>query len=250
MYVALRELELTESEQRLYVASIARGPMSISKMATILGIPRPNLYKIIDRLIQKGLVDSRSRTRYAKTFCVEPPQVISELLKKKRDEQSSIDRNFIEKLPSYMGAFRQGSAPLKVKVLVGQKDFEDLYDQMYEEAEGEIRFCGSLRAFGKAFGQSSIDENVQRRLKKNILGKALVLTSDRGYFADSKHQADRREVRYLEELDECTPSFHVFSNKIVFWQPVVPMAVLIEDVYLVKMMSSLYDWMWGRASEK
>lgn len=249
MYVALRELELTENEQRLYVASIARGPMSISKLATILGLPRPNLYKIIDGLVQKGLVDPRSRARYTKTFSVEPPHVISELLKRKRDEQSSIDRNFIERLPAYMSAFRQGDAPLKVKVLVGRKDFEDLYTQMYEEVEQEARFCGSLRGFVKAFGQDFFDQTVSKRLKKNIKGKALILESDRGYFPDEKHRADRREVRYLDGVDEFTPSFHVFSNKIVFWQPVVPMAVLIEDEYLVKMMSSLYEGMWGRASE-
>lgn len=248
MYASLRELGLTENEQRLYVASIARGPLSISKIAEILGLPRPNLYKIIGGLIEKGLVDPRSRTRYAKTFSVLPPQVISVLIKKKRDEQSSLDRSFIEKLPSYMSAFRQGDAPFKVKVLAGRRDFEDLYDQMYEEADDVIRFCGSLRSFGKAFGHSAIDENVKRRLRKNILGKALVLSSDRKYFSDEKHRADRREVRYLDGFGDFTPAFHVFSNKLVFWQPIVPMAVMIEDAYLVKMMGSLFDGMWERAS--
>lgn len=247
MYTALRELELTENEQRLYVASIARGPMSISKLAEILGLPRPNLYKIIEGLIQKGLVDRRLRTRYTKTFSVEPPQVISELLKRKRDEQASVDRSFIERLPVYMSTFRQGDAPLKVKVLVGRKDFADLYTQMYEETEYPPRFCGSLRSFVKAFGRDFFDQTVQKRLRKNIVGQALLLPSDQGFFSDEKHRADRREVRYMDQMDEFTPSFHVFSNKIVFWQPIVPMAVLIEDESLVKMMNSLWDGMWKKA---
>lgn len=42
--------------------------------------------------------------------------------------------------------------------------------------------------------------------------------------------------------------FHIFSNKLVMWQPTVPMAVLIEDEYLVSMMKSVFDGMWERAT--
>lgn len=249
MYAALQELGLTENEQRLYTTSLLQGPASITKLAEALGLPRPNLYKIINGLVQKGLVDQRSRLNYAKNFSVEPPHTVSELLKTKRKEQSSIDHAFIEKLPTYMNEFRQGEGPMKIKALVGQKDFEKVYTQMYEEAEHEIRFCGSLREFGAAFGRALIAQNVQKRLKKQVRGKALILSSDRGYFSDEEHRTHQRDVRYLDNFSEFKTSFHVFSNKVVFWQPKVPMAVLVEDENIVAMMSSLYEGLWERATK-
>jgi len=247
IYAALNELGLTENEQRLYVTSLNKGPLSISRLAEQLAISRPNLYKIIDGLAAKGLVDPQSRKRYTKNFSVEPPTVISELLKTKRSSQSKIDHAFIEQLPQYMNNFKQGEGPLKVKVLVGRKDFEKMYIQMYEEAQDDIRFCGSLREFTQAFGKEFVVMNVQKRLERNVKGIALLLPSDRDYYTAEEHRAHQREVRYLDGFGEFLTSFHIFSNKVVFYQPKVPMAVLIEDEYIVAMMKCLYEGLWAKA---
>lgn len=248
MYAALQELTLTENEQRLYVLSLKQGPTSITKLAELLGLPRPNLYKIIDGLAAKGLVDPEARTRYTKNFSVQPPQVISELLKTKRTEQASVDRAFIDQLPSYMSQFRQGDTPLKVKTLIGQKAFIDLYTQMYEEESEVVRFCGSIQNFVKTFGRSLFETSSRMRQSRKVRGMALLLPSDREHFAASDHRSVQREVRYLDGYKSFAPMFHIFSNKLVMWQPTVPMAVLIEDENLVSMMKSLFEGMWERAT--
>lgn len=249
MYAALQELALTENEQRLYILSLKQGPTPITKLAELLGLPRPNLYKIIEGLASKGLVDPEARSRYAKNFSVLPPQVISELLKLKHTEQVSINRAFIEQLPLYMSQFRQGDTPLKVKTLVGQKAFQDLYTQMYEEEQEAVRFCGSIKRFIAVFGQSLFERSVALRQSRKVRGIALLLPSDRTHLSLEQHHTMQRDVRYLDGYDEFTPMFHLFSNKLIFWQPSVPMAVLIEDVYLVRMMKSLYEGMWRQASK-
>ncbi|MFA6447310.1 MAG: helix-turn-helix domain-containing protein [Patescibacteria group bacterium] len=250
LYAALDELGFTENEQRLYVTSLNQGPLSISRLAELLAIPRPNVYKIIEGLVSKGLIDSRARLRYAKNLTVEPPSVVSELLKERRKEQFKVDHAFIDKLPTYMDNFQQGAGPLKVKVMVGQKDFEKIYIQMYEEAQQEILFCGSLRDFDLAFGRDLVMKNVEKRLEKDIKGIALLLPMDRGYYSAAEHKAQRREVRYLEGFEGFATSFHIFSNKVVFYQPKAPMAVLVEDEYIVTMMKSLFTGLWAGASEK
>ncbi len=248
MYAALQELALTENEQRLYILSLKQGPTSITKLAELLGLPRPNLYKIIDGLVAKGLVDPEARARYTKNFLVQPPQVISELLKTKRTEQASVDRAFIDQLPSYMSQFRQGDTPLKVKTLIGQKVFIDLYTQMYEEESVAVRFCGSIKTFIATFGQTLFETSVRLRQSRQVGAMALLLPSDRAHLSLEQHRDSKREVRYLDGYDEFTPMFHIFSNKLIFWQPSVPMAVLIEDEYLVRMMKSLFEGMWRQGS--
>lgn len=248
MYAALSELGLTENEQRLYVASLTHGPTPIATLATLLQLPRPNLYVIISGLVKKGLVEAQTRLRYGKTFTVEPPSKIAELLKEKRERQSKIDFAFFDSLPKYLAEYQQGEGFAKVRTYVGKKEFEKLYAQMYEEAESAIRFFGSFRHFGNAFGKDFITSNVKRRLQKNLKGIALVLPSDRGYYSKEENVRDGREVRYLEGVKDFLPSFHVFANKVVFWQPKVPMALVIEDECIVTMIKNMFEYLWERGT--
>ena len=44
--------------------------------------------------------------------------------------------------------------------------------------------------------------------------------------------------------------FQIFANKVIFWQPLAPLAIVIEDKYLVEMMESILDNLWERAKEE
>ncbi len=248
MYAALSELGLTENERRLYVTSLSHGPTPVATLATLLQLPRPNVYVIISGLVNKGLVDPQSRLRYGKTFAVEPPSKIAELLKEKREAQSKIDFAFFDRLPKYLAEYQQGEGFAKVRTYVGKKEFEKLYASMYDEAETAIRFFGSFRNFGAAFGKQFISANVKTRLHKNLKGIALVLPSDRGYYSKEENLRDGREVRYLDGVKDFLPSFHVFANKVVFWQPKVPMALVIEDEFIVTMIQNMFEFLWERGT--
>lgn len=245
MYAALTELGLSENEQRLYVTSLQNGPSSISDLAKQLGLPRPNLYTLIKNLEEIELVDPLLRERYSRLFTVEPPSKVSELLKEKREKQSKIDRSFVERLPSYLSQYKQGSSPMKIRTLAGQKDFVHVFNQMFEETESELWFCGSVSALSEAVTDRLIQENVSKRLKKGIHIKALLLPSDRDYLTQEQHKKQLRDVRYLESIPEFESSFHIFANKVILWQPKTPMAVLIEDTYLVDMMKNMFTGLWN-----
>lgn len=74
--------------------------------------------------------------------------------------------------------------------------------------------------------------------------KALLPESDRSYLTKEEHVAQLRDVRYLPEDNQFISSFHIFSNKIIFWQPKTPMAVLVEDEYLVNMFVQMFELIW------
>ena len=246
MYAALEELGLTENERRLYVAALANGPDTIASLAKQLGIPRPNLYKVINGLAEKGLVDPATRLKYAKHFIVEPPSKISELLRAKRETQSSIDHAFIEQLPSYIAQFRQGEGPMKIKVLVGQKEFMKVYEQVYQVSSGEVWFIGSITDFAKATVREFIIKNAQWRVERNMPGKALFMPEDRTYFTSKENADHMRDVRYLNGFAPFSTAIHLFNKHVIIWQPKAPMAVLVEDEYVVAMMRSIFMWIWEK----
>lgn len=246
MYTALRELGLVENEQRLYVVSLQQGPTTVAHLAELLGIPRPNVYKVIDGLMRKGLIDPTLKKPYTKKFSVLSPSVIIELLNRKRSEQSSRDHAFLAVLPSYMGLFQQGASGAKIHTVTGRQEFKRLFQRMYEEANEEISFCGSMTRFHEAFGDEFFTDRVMTRIRKNVRGRALLTPDDRVNYSAEHHEAHKREVRYLENAVFDT-SFHLFSNKVVLWQPHVPMAIVIEDTYLTQMMHDLFRTLWDRS---
>jgi hypothetical protein len=39
-------------------------------------------------------------------------------------------------------------------------------------------------------------------------------------------------------------SFQLFANKVIIWQPKAPVAILIEDQYVIAMLKSIFDKLW------
>lgn len=244
LYAALRELGLTENEQRLYVISIANGPSSISRLAELITIPRPNLYKVISGLEKQGLAKLPEHKRYSRRFSVEPPSVITDLLRKKRESESKIDRSFIERLPVYLSQYQQGEAPMKIKVLTGKEDFIAAFNRMFEETGDELLYFGSITDLAKGIGRDVVSQNSKIRADKKVRARTILLPADQNYLSPQTHIEQLREVRYLTTTPTFVTSFHVFANKVILWQPVGATAVLIEDEYLVQMFKSIFTGFW------
>jgi len=77
----LRQLGFTESEAHVYVAMLPRQPLTGYELAKVTGVPRANVYAVLQKLEQRGAavrLDGQSGTRYA-------PVPFAELLKKLKE---------------------------------------------------------------------------------------------------------------------------------------------------------------------
>lgn len=246
---ALTELGLTAHEKRLYLVSLSLGSTSISTLAEHLGLSRPNAYKVIAGLTKRGLAQfSGGRTKYAKAFVVESPSTVHQLLRKKQEEVRSLDMALTADLPGLIGLYEQGSRPAKVRVLQGKKEFVEAYVRVFEEADDSIRFFGSLDAFLKTIGSEFGDARIQRRVERNIPLRALALPGPETEEMRKKDKENLRVTRVLSGAAPFTSSFYLFADKIVFWQPEAPSAILIEDRSLATMLGSMYDLLWTHCS--
>ena len=53
-----------------------------------------------------------------------------------------------------------------------------------------------------------------------------------------------RETRLIKNMLHFPTSFHLYANKMIIWQPKTPMAMLIEDEYIVAMFKSIFNVLW------
>ena len=164
IYTSLKELGLTESEASLYITSLTLGPATISSLAKHVNIPRPNIYKLIAKLEQHGLAEFSKRKKFTRTFVVEPPTVVLEKLRQKRETVADMDRTLVSAMPDLLAMYHQGETPTKIKILEGKEQYLKTFLMVLDEAKGEAQFFGSVADF---IGFVSWEEEKKNNQKKS-----------------------------------------------------------------------------------
>jgi len=107
LYAALKSIGLTDGEAMLYILSLDIGPHPISQVAKKMGISRPNIYKLIKTLEEKGLA-TLPRGGKLKRFSVFSPSLVFDLLKKKGKERAEVQNDFSSILPDLLTKYQRG----------------------------------------------------------------------------------------------------------------------------------------------
>ncbi len=249
LYKALEELGLSQHERDLYALSLSLGPTGIAVLADHLGMPRPNVYKVIAGLERKGLAVFSERPGYQKTFTVESPSVVSEKLRLHRETVEKTTQDFLGELPGFIAQYRQGEMPAKIRIIQGERQFWNAYLQVFEEAKGELAFFGSIQDFFTFVTTERWSERISRRVSINLQVRALVLASAQAEEMKKKDKEELRETRIYRGKKPFNTSFHLFGNKVIFWQSKTPIALLIEDEYIVAMIQDMFEVLWEVTGE-
>ena len=247
LYSSLRELGLLESEVSLYLTSLKLGPKPIAVLAENLGIPRPNVYKAISGLEAHGLAKFSERKRYLRTFVVEPPTVVLELIRKKRGVISDLDQTLVSVMPQLLANYHQGETSTKIKVLQGKEQFINAFYSILDEEGEETQFFGSAKNFVQFISWDEEYKWMAKRKERGIFIKSLLLPDEA---AENLHKSDAenlREIRIINGLNPFVTGFQLYANKAFIWQPAGSLAVLIEDEYIVAMLKSIFEKLWESA---
>ncbi len=245
LYSSLAELGLREHEVELYTLSLALGPTTIENLAKQLGINRPNVYKVIAELEKHGLAKFSERKKYAHTFMVESPTVVRDLLKNKNERLHESESKVFNALPDLLALYRQGDLPTSIKVIEGKEQFLKIFFSVLDEAKDTIDYFGSASDLITGFiGWAEEERWIAKRLRKNIFIKCLIFGSDDADKLKAEDADQLRETRLIKNMERFPTSFHLFANKAIIWQPKVPLALLIEDEYIVAMLRGMFGALW------
>ncbi|NTW89432.1 MAG: hypothetical protein HGB37_00780 [Candidatus Moranbacteria bacterium] len=244
LYTSLKELGLGDMEADLYMVSLKLGPSRISDIAKHLGISRPNVYKVIRSLEKHALVRYSEKDKYSRSFMVEPPSLVLEALRKRKSRLSKIDEGLVLEMPDLLATYHQGEGSTKIKVLKGKEQYIKIFNQSVEEEDKEIQFCGSSGDFIDFISWDVENDWIKKRLKRNISIKVLTVPGVIPDNLKSRDDREKRETRILQVANPFRSSFMLYANKMIIWQPEAPLAVLVEDIYIVRMMRELFDVLW------
>lgn len=249
LYSSLGELGLTESETNLYITSLSLGPSAISLIAKQLGIPRPNVYKLIAGLEKSGLAKFSERKRYAHTFIVEPPTVVLEKLRQKRETVADLDHTLVGMMPDLLAHYHQGETLTKIRIFNGKEQWLEVFFKVLEESNKNISFFGSADAFIQLISWQEENRWIKKRVAKSIHIDCLLVPGDDATTLQESDTEEMRTTRFFNGKMPFITGFMLYANKIIIWQPKAPLVLLIEDEYIVQMLQSIFNEMWQTADQ-
>ena len=187
------------SQARVYVALVQIGTSTITTLAKATGIHRENLYKIIESMVEKGLIEKQIGvpTKYR----VVPPQEILPILVTHKKEQISQIETEVKKL---VQSFQINSSQ-KLGVKSADTEFmvisgRNLIIKQLREALKNTRSTVDTITTQKRFSRAIVEfsECYERALKRGVKIR----------LATKKHRPEKAALEIIAELSK-NPNFQV-----------------------------------------
>ena len=147
-------------------------------------------------------------------------------------------------MPDLIASYKQGELPSRVRIITERGQLATAFTQIFEEAKSEISFMGSTKDLDDLVTFASLEKHIKRRVSRGVKAKVLVFHDEDAETLQERDRQELRETRFIKNLKLFSPSFYLFANKVIIWQPKAPLAILIEDEYITEMQRNIFERLW------
>lgn len=213
----LASIGLTEGEAKTYLALLSIGSSTVGPIVDMSGVSASKVYKILERLMQKGMVSMIIKEGEKQFTASEPEQILEYLDEEKKaiDEQKERIKEILPALK-----LKKDSAEIEpiAEVSYGKRGFEALYSEMIDTAdEGETYFA--LGGITLSYRLQSIWYPYSVKLADKKISHRLIYEHTGWFEKDPKiHRRKERKLFYpmvLGEKYKNLPNLLVLGNKAI-----------------------------------
>jgi|TARA_Y100000310_G_C20672277_1_gene810937 predicted transcriptional regulator len=130
----LRKIGLTEGEIKVYNALLEIGVSGLNKIHERTAIERRNIYDILNKLIEKGLV-SYTIEKGKKTFQITHPKKILSYLEEKKKDLEETEKEVEPHVNDLLQVFNQSKEETRAEVFRGNESIKTLAAEILEYKE-------------------------------------------------------------------------------------------------------------------
>ncbi|GEM_PF-3979745 len=216
----LEKLGFYKEEVAVYEILLQKGSLTASQIQEFLpSVKKGLLYKTLNRLIVKKVIQEDDRREGVALFAPLPPDVIIDMM---TEHEKSVReaRVLLDHLaPSLRSQYIQATHRPLVRLYNGKEELREVYEDVLISNVHEIfivrplhRSISTHSYFGKWF-----DEYQKRRIRKGVLVRALTPDSAKANHDTGKDSKNLYERTWMNPNDYTSNSeIRVYENKIVF----------------------------------
>ncbi len=225
---------LTKNESSVYLFVLENGPVKISEIADKIHVHRVNLYDLLKRLSEKGLVSFIVEGR-SKLYSASEPY----FLLKNLEEKESMLREILPQLELKKESPKHKSI---ARVFQGKSGIKAILEDVLRENE-EVYVYGAQGNFAETLPIYFQQFN-KRRLKDKIRIK--IIHSEKVREWRQKNPIPLSTIKYIHRFYDSPSTTFIYSNKIaiVMWV-IPPIGILIESKELAESYLNFFKILWG-----
>ncbi len=160
----LRKIGLSEGEVKVYKALLELGATSINNIHEKVGIDRRNIYDILNKLIERGLVSYFDENN-KRIFRISSPDKLISYIEEKKAGLDEVKKEVNKILPDVKHAFQTKKEELKAEIFRGAEGMKAVWDDMLNY--DNIYWIGSGLYVPLGF-PAYWDDWDKRRMKKKV----------------------------------------------------------------------------------
>lgn len=238
----LRKIGLSEGEIKIYSNLLDFGEQSVQEINERLRIERRNIYDILNKLIERGLVSFITQNK-KKIFKVTSPKMILSYLEEKEYHINEIKEEVNSKMKELESSYSKAKSETNAQIFRGVEGMKAVWNN-FLEAE-EMCWIGSGRYVPENLPHFFTSWN-RKRVRKGIIWKNLLRSNMR-----DKKAFDLEEQKFLPEEFTSNPTvIGIYGNKVVnllFFEEYF--AIVIENKKLADSYRTYHKYLWDNVAK-
>ncbi len=248
----LLALGLVDREPDVYLALLRTpGAQPASVIATRANLNRTTVYKILVKLVKKGLVTKTQRHGITCFFAEDPENRLKFLIEDRQKQLTDMNQAMLEALPLLTMTDEEHDSLPKIRYYEGIDGIKQIYEAVLKEGKDQYRY-GDITKIYEALGIYT-DEYIKKRNELGITTYAIMPFYETERAQIKKNIKEHRSVLYIpKKLFPIEGEVRIFGNKvgIISLRKDSPIGVIIESETIAKMFLSIFMLTWKGYGEK
>ena len=243
----LKEIGLSQNESKVYLAMLRLGSDTVLGITKKSGVHRSNVYDVLGKLMEKGLVSYVVKEGKRMYQATEPEKLIDILRESKEDieRKEKMVQGILPALNAIKPLFGKKS---QVTILEGAEGIKTIFEQKIND--GVTNYV--IGAYTEPYIlESYLQRWHRRRVKAKIKDKMLFKHNDKER-AKALKKLPYTECRYLAHKAFTSPvAINIWGNKValVIGLEEEPLAIFIENEAIAKDFLDYFHLLWDMAHE-
>lgn len=234
----LSELNLTNSEIKVYKFLLNYGKSSVGDISKKTEIHRRNVYDCLDRLIKKGFVSYIEENK-VKIYSITNPRSIMQKLEDKKNEFENL-------LPDLLNKFNSTHSKSETLFFSGKEGLKQIFEDQINIGE-EILISASniqINEILKFYFEQFDIKRKEKKIKVKIIFDSKILKNK-----EIKNEIAKIpfvKIKYIDNFNSTQMSEYIYGNNvaIVVWSE-NPIAILIRQKEIADANKEKFELIWN-----
>lgn len=239
----LRNIGLTDSEIKVYLALLELGSSTKGSIVNRSKVASSKIYELLEKLIQKGLVSFvvKSGVKY---FESAPPSRILDYVKEKESQLKDQEKKIQELIPSLIAKRSMAGIGSETQVFKGMKGARTSFDDILNELKkGEEYYVLGISKFTEHFEIFVVNFH-RRRAEKGIKCKIIVNELAKSIGKQLK-KIKLTQVKYIKKELFTPVVFIIYKEKVLISIGLDEVFIQVKSKNLSDGLRNYAKYMWS-----